>query len=87
MESAPNKQKKTLRIAIIVAAVLALAAVIIALIPRKDTMSEIIASKTKPSVSKEPIEWDRDSMMRAFAKCGNNNNSNCNQVETKSENY
>jgi len=54
MEQAPNKQKKALRIAIIVAAVLALAAVIISLIPRKAPKPKIVATPKEEAVSKEP---------------------------------
>ena len=70
MEPSPKKQKKTLRIAIIVTAVLALAAIVFfVLIPRKATKPEtVVAPKAKPAVSKEPIEWDRDSMMNAYRK-------------------
>lgn len=64
-----TKQKRTIWIAIITLAVLALAAiVIIVLIPRKGTKSEIIVPKAKPAVSEEPIEWDRDSIMIAYGK-------------------
>lgn len=64
----PNKQKKRLRIAIIVAALLALAAIVIIVLIPKGTKSEIIVPKAKPAVSEEPIEWDRDSMMIAYGK-------------------
>ena len=69
MESSPQKQKRKLQSAIIVAIVLVVAAiVIIVLIPRKASKSEIVAPKAKPAVSKEPIEWDRDSIMNAYRK-------------------
>lgn len=59
-----------MRIAIIALTALALSAIILfVLIPRKATKSEtVVAPKAKPAVSKEPIEWDRDSMMNAYRK-------------------
>ena len=70
MNPSPNKQKRKLQIVIIALAVLALSAIILfVLSPRKATKLEIVvAPKAKPAVSKESIEWDRDSMMKAYEK-------------------
>lgn len=75
MNSSSNKQKRKLQIAIIALAVLALAAIkLFVLIPRKAAKPEtVVAPKATivskgSTTSKDPIEWDRDSMMKAYEK-------------------
>ena len=75
MTPSNNKQKRPLRIVIIAAVVLALAAIILfVLIPRKAARPETVVAPKATTVSKasttskDPIEWDRDSMMKAYEK-------------------